>query len=305
MALQDLYTLYGCSIAGSTISGIQDFAVDHGYTDFQETTDGDVYPRLLGIMEANPMVTCQSLCVASVIDAIPLTGTALGSGTPAPGVFYLQKAANKGTRTSGSNHVTGTINDGLAVLGQISAQTSQKAMATFVAHAIFDGTNDPIAYAGSQALAAGVAADEAFTVGPVSINGSTIGGVKSITIDPGLQIEKNRSDGDPFPTHVCIMTIRPSITIRVAHEIMVAYGIDGVQQGATDSIVYLRKLAQLGTRVADATAEHISFTIDDGLFTARTVRGSFPGTLEGEIRLTPNYDGSNAIIAIDTTAAIA
>ena len=82
-------------------------------------------------------------------------------------------------------------------------------------------------------------------------------------------------------------------------------GLSGAAQGATDSVVYLRKLAKNGTRTADATAEHISFTIDDGMMYCSDITNRHGQRIGTEIVIHPIYDGSIAILVIDPACAIA
>jgi hypothetical protein len=59
--------------------------------------------------------------------------------------------------------------------------------------------------------------------------------------------------------------------------------------------------------VADATTEHISFSIDDGLATIRSVSasGSEQDGAAIEVMIEPNYDGTNAILVQSVATAIA
>lgn len=299
MALSDQYTLYAAIVEGSTIDGITSQNIDHALTDSILDSDGDPYPRHVGIMEASPMIAMHGLSLAKTITAIPLIGTSLAATS-----VYLRKCAAKGIRTSGSAHVKGLINSGLAVLRNITAEQGGVANIGFELHPQYNGSDEPIVYTANNALGGTPALSEVFTVGPVKINGSFIGGVQSINVDFAVDVKKDRSDGDPYPTYVYIATIRPVVRIRVLHEILVAYGIDGLAQSSVDSLVYFRKLQKNGMRVADATVEHVGIAMDDGMITARTVSGTHPGTMQGEIQLTPAYDGSNAILALSAATAI-
>ncbi len=104
------------------------------------------------------------------------------------------------------------------------------------------------------------------------------------------------------------MTRQPRITIEVPDMDLAAdLGIEGTAQGATDSVIYLRKVDENGARVADdsGTGEHISFTIDAGHIGVKegSANPNEPATLT--LELTPTYDGTNEIFVIDTTAIIA
>ena len=83
------------------------------------------------------------------------------------------------------------------------------------------------------------------------------------------------------------------------------FGLDGTAQGATDSYVYFKKVAEGGTRVADATAEHIKFNVDEGIITVDSTDADDGGIATSTVRITTTYDGTNAPIVVSTTSAIA
>jgi hypothetical protein len=113
------------------------------------------------------------------------------------------------------------------------------------------------------------------------------------------------ADGEVWPTEVFIMSRRPSITITSYDVAQInTLGISGLAQSATDSHVYLRKMTENATRTADATAEHIQFSIDDGRAHVTNIGASQDAPHVASITLTPTYDGSNAIFVINTAVAI-
>jgi hypothetical protein len=86
--------------------------------------------------------------------------------------------------------------------------------------------------------------------------------------------------------------------------VLSTFGIYGTVQGATDSVFYLRKKLEGSTNTADATAEHISFSVAEGMIQVGPLRGSHPGRVGAQLIITPTYNGSDAIIAISTATAI-
>ena len=125
----------------------------------------------------------------------------------------------------------------------------------------WDGTNDPLVYA-TGALSGNLTGSEYFCAGPVSINGTSYPGVKSIEIDSGTELIHESSDGEVWPSFVGIQHVAPTVTIKLFEKVLLnTVGLQGsALNGTTGLVFYARKYAN-GTpaRVANATAEHIKF----------------------------------------------
>ena len=101
------------------------------------------------------------------------------------------------------------------------------------------------------------------------------------------------------------MSRKPKITIKTTDVISLStFGLSGVAQGGTDSVIYLRKVAEGGARVQDGTAEHISFTVDEGMITVTGIDANDGEVANSTIEITPTFDGKNDILAIGTAVAI-
>ena len=148
-------------------------------------------------------------------------------------------------------------------------------------------------------------ADQAFTTGPVKINGTVLEGIQRISVNFGLQLKIIGGSGCPFPEFIAIQARQPKITIQSTHVDFATESGMGlyVPQNSTDSLVYLKKIAQGGVRVADATTEHISFSIDDGMVTITEASGDQGGGAIN-VLIEPTFDGTNAILAVSTATAI-
>jgi hypothetical protein len=219
--------------------------------------------------------------------------------------LYLQQLAEGATRTAGSTHMRMRVSEGILVPRAINA--SQGGIATMGLELLptWDGTRDPIVLSTSAALVGTPSVGEAFTVGPAIINGAQIAGVESLTVDPGITVMPLGGDGGVWPTFICIQSRQPSIRVNVIDaSVLSTFGIYGTVQGATDSVFYLRKKLEGSTNTADATAEHISFSVAEGMIQVGPLRGSHPGRVGAQLIITPTYDGSDAIIAISTATAI-
>ena len=78
----------------------------------------------------------------------------------------------------------------------------------------WDGSNNPIIYAGTQALSGNIASALHFGCGPVQVNGSPVPGIKNITISSGVQLIQEGSGSDEWPTFTGLEFTQPSITVQ-------------------------------------------------------------------------------------------
>jgi hypothetical protein len=312
MSVSKLYTLYAVNLDTETLAGsavlldqVQSFAISTGLQRIIQRGDGAVDPTYVAIMSQRPMLRFTSTAIATYLGACGIGGTIIDSGTY-PGLeAWFQKMDEGGTRASGSSHLLMTVNEGLLVPRAI--QAGQDGVATIDLEAVitYDGTNEPIVLADSQALSGSPATAELFTVGPVNINGSALESIQSITIDFGIGVTVQSGDGQVWPTYAAIMSREPSIRVRTTDATAInTFGLDGTAQSASDSVVFLRKLSEGGTRVADNGSEHISFTIDEGMITVENQDVSQDGVAMADIVITPTYDGTAAILVIATDADI-
>ncbi len=305
-----VYTMHAVVIdrvSDLVIGGITDQAIAPGLSEMLLAGDGAVDPTYVAVAESRPVISFTSTDVVSLLaegsDTFAVAGLKLSASAIAKA--FLQKLDEGGTRAGAGNHVSVAVNEGIMVPRTLTAADNQPATLTCDIVATFDGSNAPLVITDSQNLLGTAAVSTAYVQGPVTLNGSGLDGVQSITVDFGIELMVLSGDGAVYPTYVAIASRRPRITVRVSDAGALAdWGLTGTAQSATDSLVWLRKVTEGGTRVADVTEEHIKITIDEGLISVGAVSGSH-GSYQGcDVTITPTYDGTNAIMAVDTTAAI-
>ena len=306
----DRYTLYAVNlnaVADVLLDQVTSFGYEDGVSEILQGGSGSVDPTYVAVGDQKPKITFSTTAIATVLGYIGIDGLKIATGeTYTDAQFFLQLLAEGGTRTSGANHRQLTMNEGMIVPTQIKATHNQPATIDLLAIATYDGSNEPFALTATVSLPGTPAVGELFTAGKVMINGVELGGVQDITIDFGLKVETFGGSGSVWPTYCAIMDRQPLITITTQGATDLAtFGLDGTAQGATDSIIYLRKLAEGGTRTADVTAEHISFTIDEGLIRCQSLKGAHNEVMGSTVVIRPTYDGSNAIMVISAATAIA
>ncbi len=300
MAVSRAFTLYAADINGTLLDQLTDFSVDSGLEQFILNVDGGVDPMFSAIKSLMPKVDLTTNAIAT---ALGLAGMNAASITSAS--FFFQQLADGGTRQSGSNHLRIDATKGMIFPRTLSAGHNEPAELSYEILCLSDSGGAPLTATKNQALSGSPSVDQLYVVGPVNINGTTLSGVQSIKIDFGINEKVLGSDGEVYPSFAGIMTREPKITI-VSFDMdqLADLGIDGDAQGATDSVFYLRKVAEGGTRVADATAEHISFTVDAGHIGVKTGDGKPGDPATMTLEITPTYDGTNDILVVDTATAI-
>lgn len=305
-----MFTLAAINLNRDTdvlIGQMVDQNIGLGISRFLEGSDGEVDNRYTAINEQKPMIGFTTTAIAVALAQAGISGVAIDVDTPATlgsleAFFHL--LVEGGTRAATATKIT--INEGILIPRTLSASQGGVARFSCEAHATYDGTNDPLVLLASQTLPTvtpGVA--ELFTLGPVQLNGVAVNGVVDVSIDFGIELIVEGSDGEVWPRFVGIMRRQPIISFTTPDAgLLSTLGITGDAQGATDSVVYLRKIAEGGTRELDATAEHIKISVDEGMVYVEDASASHGGRYALRCTLLPTFDGTNAVLVISTASAI-
>lgn len=286
-------------IFGSGVAIKQCQAVDHSnnFTLVIGRDSGDVDPALIGVMEAEPTTTVTSLDVAGVLGIFGVTtGASVSAGTV---TIPMTKRAAGSTFAGTSSHFTMTGANAFGYMTSCSAQQGQDAQAQFdIMHLSTNGQAAPLSSATGATLSAN-AYNAQYTLGPAKIDGTEVPEITGITVNTGLTVETRRYGGAVYPT-VCVITQRnPSIDLTVADfDEVDTYGPLFVTNDSIDAVAYFRKCADGSTRVADATEEHIAFTLSDGITTVENFSGQDTSDGSATIRITGKS------LAVSTTSAI-
>lgn len=285
-------------------------SMDPGASVRAENVAGSAYP-LFGVVDAvNPRLTFDTYDVASALGYVGMLGLAITSATVGRiGVeLFEMQYDDVGQIVSGSNHRLLRFRKGILVPRQLTCRHQQDAQLSLELIAISDGTNDAVIFAESQA-SPGAATDPArHTLASAVIESVTFAKLMGLTIDFGLTVNAKGDGSNPFPTRLEVQTSAPKITLETeSPELFSASGVPLRGKVAThaNSIVKLRKRTKnTGSFVADATEEHISITTA-GVLTAQTAfDASANSDATASYMVTSLFDGTNAPLVIDTTAAL-
>jgi len=294
-AITNVYTIAAVKLNSTLIDAITAQSIKPGLAALVLGGSGAIDPTFVGIGEIRPEFTFTTTAIKSALAACGISGLALTGGT-----VFFQKTILGGVRGSTLAHVKGTIVAGIAI--PVSLRAAQGGAASIEYRIILtsaDGTTAPIAFAASQTLETGQGTvPNAYTLGAVTINGTELVGVQSLSIDFGIGVWVSNGSGLVYPTHSAISSRAPVITIQTLDcDQFVTMGLDGAAQGATNSTIVLGDL----TEGAVVGTSPITFTIDEGLFYYEEISGSHGERLGGSVKLIPTFDGTAAIMAISGT----
>jgi hypothetical protein len=290
-----------------TLAGIEQVSIDPGCKDISQYAAGQPDPSFVGTMENQPMVTatCTDLAIALgngiTPDGLPISST---SSITSIDVFSTLMA-EAGLRAGSGAHFKTTISKGIVIPKSIKCTQGQRATMDIECHGIYDGTNQPFIYTDSVSIVT-PEITELFTIGKVMINGTELSGVTSISVDFGIQLQIESATGQPYPTFVGIKTRAPRIDVTTKTlPSLNTFGLAGTAQGSSSTCVYFQKMANNGTRVAAATAQHIKLSLSStqGLIYCKAFGGSNNASHEGIVSIVPNT-GTSTILTISSASAI-
>ena len=303
----NLYTLYLLQHDTDDLGGLVDWGLSPGVQQAVLGADGQVEPTFAAVADQAPTLRYATRALATHLDVLGVDGLAVSAS---PLYAWLQRNDALGRRATGNVHTKLTVNYGLLVPRRIRAVHNAPDGAQLDAECLFvwDGTNDPAVVAEAQTLPASAdeGAQEAYTIGPVSLNGTELDGVQEITVDFGNAVDVRGEKGQVWPTWTGIRAQAPTVTIRVADVGALAdLGLTGQAQGATDSEIFFRRLAPGGTRVTEASAEHLKISMNAGRHHVTDVGARHGAWAEATLVLTALESGGTAPLVVDTAATIA
>jgi len=159
-----------------SLSEITNSKISAGITSMIETPAGHINPMFRSTQDQKPVIEFTTPQLSTLFGAVGFAGAAI-SGTPL--VTWIKKANTIGSiARATTSHSKVTVNLGIFHIASLSLPHNGRGEARCMVTACFDGTNDPLVYANSSALSGNLTATEYFCAGPVSVNGSTLPGVK-------------------------------------------------------------------------------------------------------------------------------
>lgn len=286
--------------------GVEDRQVDPQVTEIVKRAAGEVRPSYRAVMSVTPEISMTTTDVKTALDNIGRTGLGVKSGNAIETLnFYFTDYAEHSDRTAGAAHFRVAVKECLGVPQQLSWSQEGDAQLTLLFATTYDGTNEPFLFQDSVSLPASLFVDELFTGGKAVVNNVELNGVVGMTYDFGINIFRSGAAGSARPLFVAIQNAQEQIELQTLEiPSLSTFGLLGTT-ATNASICYLTKMDELGDRVANGTAEHISLTLaaNQHMITCGPYGGGPDSNAQGVVRLMPIED-SSAGVAINTATTI-
>lgn len=313
MAATNIYSIYACRIDGTTFPVTQQ-SVDPGLVTQIVGVNGEVNPTMAFIASARNVISFGTPALKAVFDklATPWQSYGIVDGSESPAIFYLRRNVPYGGRSEASDFISFTSINGLLVPRPLTIQHPQAGVMQFDYFPISsDGEALPITVTATAAdPTLSLLAGNMWTTGDIKINAVSIEstkytGVQSITFDPGITLTQITGSGEVYDTFIGVNEARPTVRVQFADgKTLAELGIGGVAQGANDSTIFLRKIDPDATRIAKATAEHISLAINAGVITPGPTSGTHGQAVTSELLITPVVASGTVQVVVNTATAI-
>lgn len=300
--ISNLWKLSAVVTPGGTIGQIVDQDYAPNLQEIVEGGAGTINPEFTGVMEGKPMLSFTTTALHAALAIVGFNCYAIASATD----FYFQSIAQGGlVDIANPTHIKVTTSLGMIIPKTLEASQGKTARLTYDMYALSaDGLAAPMTITTGQALPTATQVSELFTLGPVKINAGALGAAQSVKWDFANKEEILGSDGEPYPTFAGISN-RYGIRCAVNGfdvSALSTFGMAGV--ALTSFVTYFRKLASGGTRVANATAQHVKLSGTKGMLYPRGAKGTNDKPMEGEWNIVPAFDGTNDPVQVATASAI-
>lgn len=314
-AIGKAYTLHAVERSGTgpiVISQISEHSHNEGVEMLLTGSMGKLSDQFGALQRAEPIATFTTTDIKAVLDILSASGApvyAIASAKPID-LWYAELDETGFIKTSGATHVKISVTNGLVVPRTLPVDHQGEARITVEVHAIStDGVTNPITITtGAAAPPTTAAPTSVWTVGPYKIDSTLYHDVQSLNVDFGINVLKLGGSGSVWPTYGGVnRPWRPIIRVDVLDVSQLdTVGETGRTAIAATTVFFLRKKAADGAgNVADGTAEHISFSIYDGVYGFTTPGGTFGEVAQTSLEFTAFDGGANDALDINTATAIA
>jgi hypothetical protein len=301
--LTSLEYLYGILMPNATMIGeLTDCTPSAGVQLLMAKAAGDTLPSFVSSHGLSPAISFRTPALKTVLDACGLWGYNMSGGNCD---LHYRSATNLSTRGTSGTRIR-AIN-ALMYWTSLSARQNGLAEISCNIQPVFDGTNAPMTAAGSIAVPTAVLAQEHFTLGPVFVNGSQIGGIQDINVDLGVKMNIKSGDGENYPSWCGIDEHSPVVTITAPRVGLWAnFTPEGTALSAL-SFGLRRKLLDSASNASNASAVHILFTATGGgaIFLDPANGGiNDPANCTLKIHLRRSAIGTSHCLSVATTSTL-
>lgn len=197
---------------GDTVLNCTNIDIQPGQATTPLDNDGYVTPTGAVMLGARPLVTFNTLDVATLLANISLKMNGLTSDNV---TVYLQATTNEGVRGSSTN-TKYVIALGALIINSISVAQGQRAEASCTVYGNSStGFADPSTVTeGSVSLPSTTPQTQVYTLGSVALNSNTLSGITGWTLNLGNNCYQSVSDGNLFATYATLLEQKPTVSIQ-------------------------------------------------------------------------------------------
>ena len=288
------------TLSSTEIGGIIDFSLASSVGAQLRGAGGSLVPTHTSVMRADPVLSFTTLDIKAMLDITGLQASVSSGDVEA----YFRPKLVGGEFSVSADYVKMTIHDSIIIPRALSAPgNDQPAIIRYDVFAIDDESSGAITIISNSAAPAGPGLNpQEYVMGPVDVNTTEIQ-PQSWSLDLGLDVQALRHAGNIFPLWAGVMARNPVFSLQTLDLSKLALATpDGVP--VTASTWYLRKKIDGAGNEADAAIEHIKITTTDGILIPGDASASQGGLATLELRHLVEFDGSNAILVLNTAVAI-
>lgn len=285
---------------------------------FEESSGSQTDRAFVATREINPTIPI-STSDLTILGTIGFGGYNWTGASAIPVVAYAREMPLGAlpSAVGGSVHISNTISDGLLVPMSISAGHNQIARLQLMLHALLGAGGSsgatPFVIATLQAISTSDSPEPGtnnmyvpraikFTTTATSpaVTPRLIRGITQISVNLGIQVFKEGTDSDVYPSFASIIARNPVIEFSTTDLTLVKEVGDGIQISTLDT--YFAQVAANGQRTLDASALHTKFACTTGMLHYGAV--GLGHQHKGEANFTFTPAAASPIVAVSTTAAI-
>lgn len=229
----------------------------------KERPAGHPHPMFVANQKQEPLVSFTTPQISTLLGSVGVGGATIGNTSY---VYYKLATETGSVARATTSHHRLVIAELLAYWSTIRLPHNGKGEADVVLAPNFDGSNDPVVYGGSVALGGNLTASENYGCGTLAINGTQMPAIQNIEISSGVQLIRAGGDSEEWDTFIGIEMTEPVVTVSLMEAVnWGTLGLTGTALDGTNGLEFFaRKYAANGSRVANATEQHIYGQATDG-----------------------------------------